>query len=154
VISPALSSTPRCCERLPAVSSKSARNEGAFSPWVDVHAGVDAAMRTVLFDAQTSGGQSASWSSFSGGTARMEAAGSPQGREDHPPPWPPDGRPPRRNRRLRQRTAFRVQHSSIASVPPSSSRYQPARPGWEAHVPPRRCATHAPPRGGTAPASR
>jgi selenide,water dikinase len=32
------------------------RNEAAFSPWVDVHAGVDAAMRTVLFDAQTSGG--------------------------------------------------------------------------------------------------
>jgi len=32
------------------------RNETAFSPWVDVHAGVDATMRTVLFDAQTSGG--------------------------------------------------------------------------------------------------
>jgi len=32
------------------------RNEAGFSSWVDFHPDVDAAMRTVLFDAQTSGG--------------------------------------------------------------------------------------------------
>jgi selenide,water dikinase len=32
------------------------RNEVAYSAWVDFHAEVDATMRTVLFDAQTSGG--------------------------------------------------------------------------------------------------